>query len=112
MSRDNLDSLKHYQVYISSSAEKDLADIGRYIFYELSAPVAAFSMIEAAQKAIEGLSEMPHRYALVLDERLAAMGYRKIIVKNYIVFFSVDEKEKAVNVERILFGRRDWQNLL
>jgi toxin ParE1/3/4 len=48
----------------------------------------------------------------VADERLAAIGYRKLIVKNYIIFFSIDEKAKVVDVERILYGRRNWRAIL
>lgn len=40
------------------------------------------------------------------------LGYRKLIVKNYIVFFTIDEPNKVVDVERILYGRRDWLRIL
>jgi plasmid stabilization system protein ParE len=40
------------------------------------------------------------------------MGYRKLIVKNYIAFFTVDEKAKTIDVERILYARRDWLRIL
>jgi len=35
-----------------------------------------------------------------------------IVVKNPLVFFIVREKEKAVSVMRVLYGRRDWIRLL
>ena len=64
------------------------------------------------EEAMLSLSDMPQRCPLVSDDRLSQMGYRKLIVKNYVVFFSIDEKNKVVDVERILYGRRDWIRFL
>jgi plasmid stabilization system protein ParE len=69
-------------------------------------------MMDIIEKTIGGLEEMPQRYPLVAEERLAAMGYRKSIIKNYIAFFTIDEKNKIVDVERILYARRDWLRIL
>jgi hypothetical protein len=33
-------------------------------------------------------------------------------IKNYLIFFTVNEGEKIVNVIRFLYGRRDWKNIL
>jgi toxin ParE1/3/4 len=101
-----------YRIDISEPAEKDLRDIIRYISAQLSAPMTALEMLEAIEQAITDLEEMPHRAPAVADERLATIGYRKLIVKNYIIFFSIDEKAKVVNVERILYGRRNWRAIL
>ena len=48
----------------------------------------------------------------VTDERLASIGYRKLIVKGYIAFYTIDEQSKAVDIVRILYARRDWLQLL
>jgi len=100
--------MEKYNVNLSEPAENDLKEIVRYINSQLSAPISALNMMELFEKAMEGLSDMPQRCPLVADEHLAQMGYRKLLVKKYIVFFSIDENEKMVNIERILYGRRDW----
>ena len=101
-----------YRVDISEPAENDLRDIVRYISAQLSAPMTAMEMLEAMEQAMSSLGEMPHRAPAVADERLAAIGYRKLIVKNYVIFFSINEKAKAVDVERILYGQRNWRAIL
>lgn len=101
-----------YSVDVSEPAENDLRDIVRYIASQVSAPVSALHMMELLEEAMAGLSAMPQRCPLVTDERLSQLGYRKLIVKNYIVFFTIDEKNKAVDVERILYSRRDWRGFL
>jgi len=101
-----------YRVDISEPAESDFRYIVRYIASLLDAPISALHMTELIEAAMIGLSDMPQRCPLVADERLSQMGHRKLTVKNYVVFFSIDEKSKVVDIERILFGRRDWLRIL
>ncbi|MCL2867573.1 MAG: type II toxin-antitoxin system RelE/ParE family toxin [Clostridia bacterium] len=101
-----------YRVDVSEAAENDLYDIVRYIASQYSAPVTALSMMALLEEAMTGLCKMPQRYPLLADDRLARMGYRKLAVKNHLVFFSIDEKNKVVDVERILYARSDWLRII
>jgi len=101
-----------YRVYISDSAEEDLCGIVKYISSQLVAPITAAKMMDTIGMALIKLSEIPHAYPNVKDERLTLMGYRRVVIKNYIAFFTINEKEKVIDVERILYARRDWANLL
>ena len=101
-----------YRVEVSQPAEEDLRDIVRYISSQLSAPITAVKMMETIEEALSKLSNMPHSYPIVRDDRLASMGYRRVDVKNYTAFFTIDEKKKVVDVERVLYARRDWASLL
>ena len=101
-----------YKVSLTEPAGNDLRDIAKYISSQLSAPATALNMIQAIKKAIAKLETMALAYPLVRDDRLAALGYRFLPVKNYMVFYIADKKERAVDVDRILYGRRDWRSLL
>ncbi len=101
-----------YRVEVSEPAESDLRDIVRYISAQLSAPMTAAKMMDAMEEAIAGMADMPKKCPPVKDERLASMGYRKLVVKNYIIFITIDEISKVVDVERILYVRRDWLRIL
>ncbi|MDA8334505.1 MAG: type II toxin-antitoxin system RelE/ParE family toxin [Peptococcaceae bacterium] len=101
-----------YKIAVSEPAENDLRDIVRYISSQLSAPITALKMMDTIEEAIAGLSDIPKTYPLLSDDRLQTMGYHKLLVKNYIVFFSVDDNSNTVNVERILYARRDWLHIL
>jgi len=101
-----------YRVDISEPAEEDLRGIVRYISSQLLAPITAIQMVETIEEQLSKLSDMPGRYPVVRDDRLASMGYRRLDIKNYTAFFTVNEKEKVVDVERILYARRDWASLL
>jgi len=101
-----------YRVDVSDPAEEDLRDILRYISSQLSAPITAMKMVDTIEAALTKLENMPGSYPLVRDDRLASMGYRRLEVKNYTAFFTINEIDKMVDIERILYARRDWANLL
>jgi plasmid stabilization system protein ParE len=48
----------------------------------------------------------------VNDFSLAKMGYRHVSVKNYIVFYLIDEKKKIVTVARVIHGRMNYAKYL
>ncbi len=104
--------MEKYKVEISEPAENDLRDIIRYISAQLNAPISAGKMLEAIEDALMKLPEIPHGYQLVREDRLASLGYRCVNIKNYAVFYSINEKKKEVYIERILYARRDWANLI
>ncbi|NLK87387.1 MAG: type II toxin-antitoxin system RelE/ParE family toxin [Clostridiaceae bacterium] len=101
-----------YSVEITEPAEYDLLEIKRYISEELYEPKIAERIISNIADAIFELEDMPFRYALVSDERLALCGMRKLIIDNYIVFYIVDERIRTVTIVRVLYVRRNWADLL
>lgn len=101
-----------YRVDISEPAENDICNIIRYISAQFMAPATAVKMLDDIEEALGGLAEMPQKCSPVTDEKLASMGYRKLLIKNYIAFFMIDEKAKVVDIERILYARRDWLSIL
>ena len=38
--------------------------------------------------------------------------YRNLPVKNYLVFYTVDEEQKTVEIYRVLYAKRDWKNII
>ncbi len=101
-----------YYIQITKPAENDLVGIGRYISKELLEPETARKVISGIGSKINTLENMPHRNALVNDKRLARMGIRKMLVDNYIVFYNVVEETRTMTIIRVLYSRRNWQNLL
>lgn len=104
--------MSRYCIEITEPAENDLNDIAIYIAKELLEPSIAKKIVNKIGEAIFTLDELPLRFTLVADERLASQGIRKIIIDNYIVFYIVEEDRKIVTVLRILYGKRDWVSLL
>ena len=104
--------MEEYRVDISGLAKKDIRDAAAYIREELLSPIAAENTTEAILDGIFTLESMPARIPLVRDERLANMQIRGLSIKNYTAFFRISEKQKIVEVVRVLYSRRDWQAIL
>ena len=104
--------MNKYTVFLSEPAEQDISDIVFYISTQLLAPETADDMLDTFYNAMSSLVTMPKRHPLVDDVILANLGYRILPVKNYLVFYSVNDDCQEVNIERILYGKRDWQTLL
>jgi len=104
--------MNSYSVNITGSAEIDLNDIISYIANQFDAEETAQTMLEIIEEKLSSLATFPERAPIIDDERLRLMGYRKIMIKNYIAFFSIDKANSIVNVERVIYMRRDWQQIL
>ncbi|MDR1088448.1 MAG: type II toxin-antitoxin system RelE/ParE family toxin [Coriobacteriales bacterium] len=104
--------MERYKVNLSELAERDIRGIIRYISSDLSAPGAAENMLGIIESALKKLSTMPEIHPLVQDEALALAGFRKVIIKNYLAFYTVDNKTKSVDVARVLYSRRDWRHIV
>ena len=104
--------MKQYAILMTEPAVNDLLKIADYIAKELFEPVTAQRLVKKIKDAVMSLTDMPVRHALVADERLATQGIRMFPVENYVVFYVTSEKDRTVTVIRILYSRRDWEQLL
>lgn len=105
-----IQELKKYIIRYSIEAKEDMINIKKYIKYDLQEPSIANKLIDRIKEKIENLTHNPERYAIIDDNHLKSLEIRKLIVDNYIVFYRI----KYVNIEivRILYGRRNWINLI
>lgn len=104
--------MNEYRVYVTAPAENDIREIARYIRKQLREPGLSANIIDKIEEALNSLTEMLSRVGLVFDERLMLMGIRNLPVKSYSIFFRIYEARKLVVVERVLYSRRDWMNIL
>ena len=101
-----------YKLKFTSIAEDDLDGIYRYISEHLVAPKAANDLMDDIEASIMRLKDFPYSGSPVSDDILNSLGYRKLIVKNYIVFHLIDEAEKQVVIMRVLYGAQRYEYLL
>ena len=101
-----------YHIDITQPAENDIKEAVQYIAEQLLNPSAAGKLLDAAERAIFSLHDMPHRYALLKEDDLARLGLRFMPVKNYLVFYVIREEKKTVVIQRFLYCKRDWATIL
>lgn len=96
-----------YKVEFLPIAKQDLSEIVLYIKNELNNPQAAESFLDEVISAAERLGGFPYSNPVHNMIKPLKNEYRKTFVKNYILFYTVDENKKLVTVSRIIYGRRD-----
>lgn len=96
-----------YTVKITAQAREQMQDITHYIAVDLQAPDAALRLLDTLEKEISALSQLPHRIALTEEEPWHSYGVHKMTVKNFLVYFWIDEDARKVQVTAVVYGRRD-----
>lgn len=99
--------MKNYVVRITRQAREHLRGIISYITNELLAPNAAQNTMNILRREIKGLSHMPERIKLTDEEPWRSEGVRRMRVKNYYVYFWIDEDNDRVQVIAVIYVARD-----
>jgi len=101
-----------FTVIYSTPAEEDLLSILDYISSILKSPSAAENLLNQIEEQTTVLEDNPFIFPLAKDEYIMKLGIRHIAVKNYFLFYTIEEDKKVVSIIRIMYARRDWINLL
>ena len=101
-----------YQIELTNQAKNDLDEIYSYIAFILLSPNVAANMYHSIIDSIRSLDNMPFRNALMDGEPWKIRGLRRCFVKNYTIFYKVDETDSIVRSIRIMYSGRDIQNML
>ena len=99
-----------YKLKFSYYLYEDIKSSYNYIKYVLQNPTAAQRLNIETKKTYKKIKNNPYIYPTVPIEHLALKGYRFAMIKNYMLFYKV--KEKQINIERFLYGPRDWIKIL
>ena len=69
-------------------------------------PDMAKRIFEKMDVKIRNLTKTPMMYPIYDD----FPEFRKIIIEDYLMFYAVDEKNKLIEMHRLLYGRMDLKN--
>ena len=102
--------MREYEKEYSKDSMQDLVEIKQYIKFKLQEPEIAQKIIWKIREEINNLKNNPKRYATIDNKKIERLEIRKIIVKNYIVFYRI--RGYKIQIVRVMYGRRDWIKLL
>ena len=97
-----------YQIRFLKIAEEDFTEIVSYIAADN--PKAANAIATKIEKNLELLSENPLLGRVPRDEEIRKLRYRYLIVQNYILFYTIENK--TIYIHRILHSARDYKSIL
>lgn len=95
-----------YKIVYLPIARRQLEEAVMYIAEELCAPDAADDLLDAVDEAACALSEMPYRHALYPLLFAMKREIRFVPVRNYNLFYVVNEDRKTVEIWRFIHQLR------
>jgi len=96
-----------YTVRLLRAAEDDFTEIVSYVAAER--PNAAESLAQRIENSLRLLAGNSYLGRVPKDVALLDLGYRYLIVQNYLIFYVIEER--TVFVHRIVHGARDLLDL-
>lgn len=93
-----------------SLAQKDLNDIIDYIVDIIKEPKAALDLVDLLDGSILRLQQFPYACRVYQFIELLQLEYRMLIVKNYLVFYVVNED--VVEIHRIIYAKMDITKII
>jgi toxin ParE1/3/4 len=97
-----------YQVRFLSIAEEDFTELISFIAADN--PAAANAVADTIEKNLKLLSDNPYIGRIPRDEEIRNLGYRYLIVQNYLIFYTIEGRN--ITIHRILHGARNYKALL
>lgn len=73
--------------------------------------VARRLMTEVANYVLD-LANAPELYMKIGKVDRLKRNYHRMVIKNYVVLYTVDFEKKTVYISHIIYGRRNYLNLL
>jgi len=101
-----------YQLKYLPTAMQDMIEIAKYISNELGSPTAADKLANEMISAAESITEFPYSKPAYFPVKPLKHEYRRLAVKNYVMFYWVNEIEKCIVIARVIYARRNFERLL
>lgn len=99
-----------YEIIISENCLEEIEEIFSYIEKDLKAEQAANRLREKIIENIRGLKNSPKIYAKIDRTDRAGRDYRRIVVNNYTIIYTIIEENKTILISHIYYGRRNYLN--
>lgn len=106
-----MDSNKEiFDVEFTEEYIQELSEIYEYININLKNNLSAIKIIKYANEKVLKLSNNYNLYIRIKKIDNLKREYRRIIVKNFIIIYTVDYNRKIVYVSHIIYKRRNYLN--
>ncbi|MGN0470880.1 MAG: type II toxin-antitoxin system RelE/ParE family toxin [Acutalibacteraceae bacterium] len=96
-----------YKVKLTPQAVEQIQQTVSYISRNLLEPETAKLWSAFLKKEITSLNFMPQRFPLTEEEPWHSYGIRKMTVRNFLVYYLIDDDKKQVSITAVIYGRRN-----
>lgn len=101
-----------YKLQYLKTALDDIYNILNYITDTLKNKSSAENLLKDMINSAERLIDFPYSAPVYIPIKKLKYEYRKLLVKNYIMFYYVDELTKTIVISRVIYARQNYKNKL
>ena len=101
-----------YKLEILPIAKKDMDDIIYYISNNLKNLSAARDLAKSFMDGANKILNFPYGLSIYNSILKLENEYRSIKVKNFLMFYTIDEKNKTITIVRVLYNKMDINSIL
>ncbi|MCL2105543.1 MAG: type II toxin-antitoxin system RelE/ParE family toxin [Oscillospiraceae bacterium] len=101
-----------YKLKILPSFERELVEITSYISETLYAPKASRKTAESILKKINRIKSSPTLGKKYISLEGEDKGFRYCTIKNYAIFYIVNESNHTIEIRHVFYARRDFNSLI
>ncbi|MCL2859749.1 MAG: type II toxin-antitoxin system RelE/ParE family toxin [Oscillospiraceae bacterium] len=99
-----------YEIEFTEEYDKELDKIYNYISKNLCAEDSAKKLLIKTEQKIINLKYSPKIYVEIKKYEGTKRRYRRLVVDNYVILYTIDEEKKIVYVVHIFYGGSDYIN--
>lgn len=104
-----MDSKKEiYEIEFTEDARDEIREIYEYISKNLVNKEAAKRLMRKMRKTVMDLAESPRLYAKIEKKDRMKREFRRIVVDNYIILYTIDKDKKTVYISHMYYGKRNY----
>lgn len=101
-----------YRLEFLPIAKKDMDDIIYYISNNLKNSTAAINLSKCFINSARSILEFPYSSSEYSSTSKLKNVYRSVKVKNFLMFYTINENDKIITVVRVLYQKMDIKNIL
>lgn len=99
-----------FDVEFTEQCIEEMTEIYNYISTKLQEDKAAKRLITTVNERVLDLSENPERYMKIGKVDKLKREYHRMVIKNYVVLYTIDYGNRKVYISRMIYGRRNYLN--
>ena len=104
-----MDSKKEiYEIEFTEDTRDEIREIYEYISKNLINEDAAKRLMRKMRKNVMDLAESPKIYVKIEKKDRMKREFRRMVVDNFVILYTIDEDKKTIYISHMYYGRRNY----
>ena len=101
-----------YSIQFTDTAKSDLFNIATYIAEEAKDKEVAKRFVQEISAQCTMIEDFPLSGAIPKDRLIKNSGYRVLVHKDYLIFYTVEETQCKVYIQAVFNAKKDYMRVL